>query len=107
MTGMGHGTNGFDGIVQCVANPCEAVRSHANNDVANLIEQELLDQICDIIVRMGAYRFAWIGYALHDAVKSVRPMAHAGHEAGYLAQIVATWSEEPSGKGPTGTAIRE
>jgi hypothetical protein len=42
MTGMGHGTNGFDGIVQCVANPCEAVRSHANNDVANLIKQFLL-----------------------------------------------------------------
>ena len=70
-------------------------------------EQELLDQICDIIVRLGAYRFAWIGYALHDAAKSVRPMAHAGHEAGYLNQIVATWSEEPSGQGPTGTAIRE
>ena len=70
-------------------------------------EQELLDQICDIIVRLGAYRFAWIGYALHDAAKSVRPMAHAGHEADYLNQIIATWSEEPSGKGPTGTAIRE
>ena len=70
-------------------------------------EQELLHQICDIIVSMGAYRFAWIGYALHDPSKSVRPMAHAGHDAGYLAQIVATWSEEPTGKGPVGTAIRE
>lgn len=70
-------------------------------------EQELLNQICDIIVRMGAYRFAWIGYALHDQLKTVRPMAYAGHEAGYLSQIVATWSEVPSGKGPTGTAIRE
>lgn len=70
-------------------------------------EQELLDQICDIIVCLGAYRFAWIGYALQDPTKTVRPMAHAGHEAGYLSEIIATWSEEPSGKGPVGTAIRE
>jgi two-component system, cell cycle sensor histidine kinase and response regulator CckA len=70
-------------------------------------EQELLDQICDVIVRMGAYRLAWIGYAQLDAAKSVRPVAWAGHEDGYLQEIVVTWSDEPSGRGPTGTAIRE
>lgn len=69
-------------------------------------EQELLDQICDVIVRLGAYRFAWIGYALPDEAKTVRPMAHAGCEAGYLSEIVVTWSEERSGQGPVGEAIR-
>jgi len=70
-------------------------------------EQELLQQICDVIVQMGAYRFAWIGYAEPDAGKTVRPMAHAGYEAGYLSNIRVAWSDELSGRGPTGTAIRE
>jgi two-component system cell cycle sensor histidine kinase/response regulator CckA len=70
-------------------------------------EKELLSQICDIIVRMGAYRFAWIGYAQADAAKTVRPMAYAGHEAGYLDKIQVTWSDVATGRGSVGTAIRE
>ena len=42
-------------------------------------EQELLQQICDIIVRVGGYRMAFIAYAEQDEEKTVRPMAHAGH----------------------------
>lgn len=70
-------------------------------------EQELLDQICEVIVRLGAYRFAWIGYAQPDESKSVRPVAHAGFEEGYLRDITVTWSETEAGRGPVGTAIRE
>jgi hypothetical protein len=47
-------------------------------------EQELLQQICDIIVRVGGYRMAFIAYAEQDEDKTVRPMAHAGHGDGYL-----------------------
>jgi len=70
-------------------------------------EQELLDQICDIIVRLGEYRLAWIGYAMPDESKSVRPMAFAGDDAGYLKTALVTWSEEPEGRGSVGSAIRE
>jgi two-component system, cell cycle sensor histidine kinase and response regulator CckA len=70
-------------------------------------EQELLDRICEVIVRLGEYRFAWIGYAEQDEAKSVRPVAHAGHEDGYLSEIKVTWDEAPTGKGVLGTAIRE
>lgn len=70
-------------------------------------EQELLAQICDIIVRLGAYRFAWIGYADSNEAKRVSPMAYAGHEAGYLNQVQVNWSETPEGQGPAGTAVRE
>jgi two-component system cell cycle sensor histidine kinase/response regulator CckA len=69
-------------------------------------EQELLDQICDIIVRFGEYRMAWIGYALPDETKSVKPMARAGHEDQYLEGIVVTYSTDSSGQGPVGNAIR-
>ncbi len=70
-------------------------------------EQELLEQICDVIVRVGGYRMAGIAYAIHDAEKTVRPMAHAGYGSGYLEKIQLTWSDTPSGQGPAGTAIRE
>ena len=70
-------------------------------------EQSLLDQICDIIVRVGGYHFAWIGFAQQDEAKSVTPVAFAGHEDGYLKEIVVTWSDATTGHGPTGTAIRE
>ena len=56
---------------------------------------------------MGAYRFAWIGYAESGADKLVRPMAYAGHEDGYLTLVEVKWSDLPSGRGPSGTAIRE
>jgi len=70
-------------------------------------EQELLQQFCDVIVGTGAYRFVWVGFAMPDEGKTVRPMAYAGHEDGYLDKIVVTWSEEESGCGPMGRAIRE
>jgi len=70
-------------------------------------EQELLHQICDIIVRVGGYRMAGIAYAEQDDEKTVRPMAHAGQGSGYVETIHVKWSDTPAGRGPAGTAIRE
>jgi len=70
-------------------------------------EQELLNEICEIIVRVGGYRMAGIAYAEHDAEKTVRPVAHAGYDSGYLERIEIRWSDTPAGQGPAGTAIRE
>ena len=69
-------------------------------------EQELLDQICDIIVRVGGYRMAGIAYAEQDEEKTVRPMAHAGHGSDYFDTIRLNWSDTREGRGPVGTAIR-
>jgi two-component system, cell cycle sensor histidine kinase and response regulator CckA len=70
-------------------------------------EPELLRQICDIIVGVGGYRMAGIAYAEHDVAKTIRPVAHAGHDSGYLETIALRWSDTPEGRGPSGTAIRE
>ena len=70
-------------------------------------EQELLQQICDVIVNLGGYRMAFIGYAQPDEEKTVRPMAQAGYGDGYLETIALTWSDTEVGRGPVGTAIRE
>ena len=70
-------------------------------------EQELLNQICHIIVDVGGYRMAGIAYSENNAEKSVRPVAHAGFDSGYLELIQLRWSDTPAGRGPAGTAIRE
>src|SRR5579859_3273789 len=66
---------------------CNQALAHARS------EQELVQQFCEIIVRVAGYRMAFIAYAEHDAEKTVRPMAAAGHEEGYLQMIALRWSD--------------
>ena len=69
-------------------------------------EQTLLGDICRIVCDEAGYRMAWVGYAENDEAKTVRPVAWAGVEDGYLAQAEITWAETERGRGPSGTAIR-
>ncbi len=69
-------------------------------------EWELLDFICENIVRLGGYRMAWVGYAEHDKEKTVRPVAQFGFEAGYIKTLDATWADSERGRAPSGAAIR-
>jgi PAS domain S-box-containing protein len=69
-------------------------------------EQELLAAICEVIVHTGGYRFAWVGYAEHDERKTVRPMAFAGEEAGFLDALRFGWGDDEAGRNPIGEAIR-
>jgi PAS domain S-box-containing protein len=69
-------------------------------------ETELLFKICRILVMLGGYRLAWVGFARHDAEKTVAPVAYWGYEEGYLDKLRVTWDDSPTGQGPAGTAIR-
>jgi PAS domain S-box-containing protein len=69
-------------------------------------ESELLQETCRILVGEGGYRLAWVGFAEQDAAKTVRPVAHAGVEEGYLETSRITWADTARGRGSTGTAIR-
>ncbi|MCX6892570.1 MAG: PAS domain S-box protein [Verrucomicrobia bacterium] len=70
-------------------------------------EPALLADICRLIVENGGYRMSWVGFAENDEEKTVRCVASAGFEEGYLATARITWSETSErGRGPTGTAIR-
>jgi PAS domain S-box-containing protein len=69
-------------------------------------EAGLLKGICDLVVKVGGYRMAWVGYAEHDEKKSVRVVAASGVEDDYLETTYITWADEERGRGPTGTAIR-
>jgi len=78
--------------------------NHALVRAAN--EEDLLHEICQIIVDKWGYRLAWVGIAITDEKKTVVPVAQAGYEEGYLESLNITWDDTEKGRGPTGTAIR-
>lgn len=79
---------------------CNQILVHAND------EKGLMDEICRIIVEMGGYRMAWVGYAENDAGKTVRPVASKGLSQDYLDGVNVSWDDVPRGRGPTGMCIR-
>ena len=79
---------------------CNMALIHASDELV------LLDDVCRIIVEIAGYRLAWVGYAEHDEAKSVRPIAQAGYEEGYLETLRLTWADTQLGQGPTGSALR-
>jgi PAS domain S-box-containing protein len=69
-------------------------------------EPTLLQEVCRLVVEVGGYRLCWVGFAQEDEARTVRPVAQAGYEAGYLHTARITWADNERGRGPTGTAIR-
>lgn len=69
-------------------------------------EIELLESMCAVAVTIGGYQLAWYGRALDDAARSVAVIARNGEHSHHLDDVEITWSEEPSGQGPTGRALR-
>jgi PAS domain S-box-containing protein len=69
-------------------------------------EIELLGEICRIIVEVGDYRMAWVGYIEQQGDRLVTPVARHGYEAGYLDVAPITWPDTELNSNPTGTSIR-
>jgi PAS domain S-box-containing protein len=69
-------------------------------------EGPFLSRVCRVAVATGGYRLAWVGYAGNDPGKTVRPVAQAGYEEGYLENVAISWADSERGRGPVGTAIR-
>jgi PAS domain S-box-containing protein len=69
-------------------------------------EFKYMQEVCEIVVKDCGHKMVWMGLAEEDEAKSVRPVAHAGFEEGYLETLHITWADTERGRGPTGTAIR-
>ena len=82
-------------------NECNQLLAHAATEV------DLMQGICGIMVESGGYRMAWVGFAEMDEVRTVCPVASSGFEDNYLELAKISWADVETGRGPTGTAIRE
>jgi diguanylate cyclase (GGDEF)-like protein/PAS domain S-box-containing protein len=85
-----------------------AALSQCNQSIVRCTSQaELFPQICKVAVVYGGAKLAWIG--LLDAHnQEIFPMASYGESTAYLNNIyISTDPNDPSGNGPTGTAVRE
>ncbi|OFX21677.1 MAG: hypothetical protein A2V77_14495 [Anaeromyxobacter sp. RBG_16_69_14] len=69
-------------------------------------EASYLREVCRIVVDDCGHAMVWIGFAEENPDKTVRPVAYAGFEEGYLEGLRLTWADCERGRGPTGTAIR-
>ncbi|MBY0341156.1 MAG: EAL domain-containing protein [Rhodocyclaceae bacterium] len=74
--------------------------------VRSVDEAELLKGVCEICVDKGGYRMAWVGFAMEDEARTVRPVANYG-DISLLHQRGLSWSaDNPLGLGPSGRCIR-
>jgi len=69
-------------------------------------EQKLIQEVCRIIVDVGGYEMAWVGFAEQNMEKNVKPVAWNGRNDGFLDLVNISWDDCERGRGPTGTAIR-
>ncbi len=69
-------------------------------------ESRYVNDVCKIVAEDCGYPMVWIGLAEEDEQKTVRPVAYAGFEDGYLETLKISWADTELGRGPTGTAIR-
>ncbi|MEP7383116.1 MAG: PAS domain-containing protein [Gemmatimonadota bacterium] len=68
-------------------------------------EDELLREVCRVIVADTGFRLAWVGFVNDATPRQVQPMAHAGHDDGYLDHVTIRIDEAPWNAGPVATAV--
>ena len=68
--------------------------------------QALVDTVCETLAREMRVALVWIGEALHDQARTVRPVGSAGSASDVLQSTSITWDESATGQGLVGTAIR-
>ena len=69
-------------------------------------EQELLREMCRVIVEQGGYRLACVGYARNDENKTVQWMECVGMDKEDLQALYRSWADTDVGQTPFSTAIR-
>jgi PAS domain S-box-containing protein len=83
------------------------VLSQCNSAVVHATEEQaLLNEVCRVAVGPAGYRLAWVGYAEDDEARTVRPVASAGLDEGFLDRIHVSWADNQYGRGSIGPAIR-
>ncbi|MEX1125256.1 MAG: GAF domain-containing protein [Acidimicrobiia bacterium] len=69
-------------------------------------EEVLLEEVCRIVVEVGGFLQAWVGFGVGDDAQSITMVAQWGFDEGYLENLRITWADTDRGKGPAARAIR-
>ena len=69
-------------------------------------ESTLLEEICRLIVRVGGYCMAWIGFLEQGETRTVRLRVQAGLSEADLSELNATWADPERSWEPMDVAIR-
>ncbi|HSN02436.1 MAG TPA: HD domain-containing phosphohydrolase [Acidimicrobiales bacterium] len=106
--------DGSTGVVATFIDTSEALRSRLALELVNAVNHVAMNatdadtclaQICEAFIVPGTYALAWVAVASPDT-DGVEILCAAG-ATDYLSEgIVSWWGTEPSGRGPTGTALR-
>lgn len=84
-----------------------ATLSQLNQVIVQASDREtLLHETCRVAVEFGQFRLAWIGM-IDQASQLVSPVVFSGEEQDYLSNLKIAYQDQETGRGPTGTAIRE
>ncbi len=67
--------------------------------------QDLLDKTCEVLVRHGNLRMAWVGWE-DPATHRLAPVSVFGDESAYVQSVEVYSDDRPEGRGPSGTAFR-
>ncbi len=81
--------------------------SEINNTLVRAkTEKDLLRNCCRIMVEVGGYRTAWVGFAGEGPDKPIVTIADYGFAEGFLEGINLTWAENGHEDGPVGRSLR-
>jgi putative nucleotidyltransferase with HDIG domain len=64
-------------------------------------EEDLLDDLCWIIVEVGGYAMAWFGFAQKNDKRKILPLPKKGFEYTYLDLASIMWTDPDFDRGPT------
>jgi PAS domain S-box-containing protein len=96
----------LEGEVQRIARVQKALRAANSILLRAPSEARLLEGMCDVIVHMGGYRMAFVGFANHDDAKTIGFAAIVGAEADRVRAGGIRWDDSPNGRGVTGMALK-
>lgn len=81
--------------------------SDCNQSIVRIKDKnELLNEICRLIVKEGGYYLAWVGMVQEDQFKSVVPVAQYGFDEGFLKSVKISWGNNKYSGGPAGKSIK-
>jgi PAS domain S-box-containing protein len=84
-----------------------AVLSQCNQSIVHIAERgPLFNRVCEIAVELGKFHMAWIGLADAES-QMIEPVASAGVDTGFFERVKVSMREDPLGRGPGSTSIRE